>query len=46
MTDDVEVTIYGFIDRKGKVVAKFKHIHEVWKQLNAMREEAESKTNR
>jgi len=25
MTDDVEVNIYGYIDRAGKVVEKFKH---------------------
>lgn len=26
MTDDVEYNIYGFIDRQGRVVAKFRHI--------------------
>lgn len=42
MTDDDEVEIYGFIDRKGKVVVKFKNINEDWNQLKAMRKEAES----
>lgn len=42
MTDDDEVEIYGFIDRKGKVVVKFKHINEDWNLLKEMRKEAES----
>lgn len=41
MTDDDEVEIYGFIDRKGKVVVKFKHINQDWDLLKAMRMEAE-----
>lgn len=46
MTDDDEVEIYGFIDRKGKVVVKFKNINEDWNLLKAMRKEAESITNK
>ena len=46
MTDDDEVEIYGFIDRKGKVVVKFKHINENWNLLEAMRKEAESIINK
>ncbi len=42
MTDDEEVEIYGFIDRRGKVVVKFKQIHEDWNLLKAMRKEAET----
>lgn len=45
MTDDDEVEIYGFIDRKGKVIVKFKHINENWNLLKAMRKEAESIIN-
>lgn len=41
MTDDVEVTIYGFIDRKGKVLVKFSYIGKDWDQLKKMRKEAE-----
>lgn len=41
MTDDDEVEIYGFIDLKGKVVVKFKHINQDWDLLKAMRMEAE-----
>lgn len=40
MTDDEEVTIYGFIDRKGNVLVKFRCI-ENWKLLDVMRKEAE-----
>jgi len=43
MTDDYEVEIYGFIDRKGKVVVKFKNINKKWNKLKAMRKEAEAK---
>lgn len=40
MTDDREVDIYGIIDRKGKVLVKFKYIeHDA--ELDAMRAEAE-----
>lgn len=41
MTDDDEVTIYGFIDRKGNVLVRFRYIGENWKLLDAMRKEAE-----
>lgn len=43
MTDDDEVEIYGFIDRKGRVLVKFRHINEDWNQLKAMKQEAENK---
>ncbi|MBQ0058002.1 MAG: hypothetical protein KBT20_10145 [Bacteroidales bacterium] len=46
MTGDEEVEIYGFIDRKGKVVVKFKHINKDWNLLKAMRKEAESIINK
>lgn len=46
MTDDDEVEIYGFIDRKGNVVVKFKNINEDWNLLKAMRKEAESIINK
>lgn len=41
MTDDEELEIYGFIDRNGKVLVKFKHIREDWDELKSMRKEAE-----
>lgn len=41
MTDDEEVEIYGFIDRKGKAVVKFRNIKEDWRILKTMRVEAE-----
>lgn len=43
MTDDEEVEIYGFIDRNGKVLVKFRHINKDWELLKAMRKEAEIK---
>lgn len=43
MTNDVEVEIYGFIDRQGKVLAKFCHVNKNWDLLEMMRQEAESK---
>ena len=46
MTDDDEVEIYGFIDRKGNVIVKFKNINEDWNLLRAMRKEAESIINK
>ena len=42
MTDDDEVEIYGYIDRKGKVVSKFRHIQKNWDLLKQMRSEAEA----
>lgn len=41
MTDDVEVTIYGFINQNGKAVVKFRNINEDYKELDNMRKEAE-----
>lgn len=40
MTDDVEVNIYGFIDRKGNVLSKFRYIRKD-NELKEMRTEAE-----
>lgn len=45
MTDDDEVDIYGFIDRMGNVVVKFKDIHNDRNLLKAMRMEAEAIVN-
>ncbi len=45
MTNDVEVNIYGFIDRSGKVVSKFRHIAKDWTMLKQMRAEAETAVN-
>ena len=42
MSDDEEVEIYGFIDREGKVVSKFRHIHKNWDILKQMQAEAEA----
>lgn len=42
MTDDEEVVIYGFIDRKGTVVVKFRYINRDWNLLKPMRKEAEA----
>ena len=41
MTDDEEITIYGFIDQNAKVVVKFKNINECYGELDKMRKEAE-----
>lgn len=41
MTDDREVTVYGFIDRAGKVVVPFKHVKN-YAKVTDMRERAES----
>ncbi|MCD8236674.1 MAG: hypothetical protein LUD00_08485 [Prevotellaceae bacterium] len=40
MTDDEEVTLYGYIDRTGKPLVKFRKI-KGFKELHTMREEAE-----
>lgn len=42
MTDDVEVVIYGYIDRRGHVLVPFRMI-DSWSELTAMRKEAEQK---
>ena len=39
MTNDREVTIYGYVDRKGKVLVPFRAIKD-FKELKPMREEA------
>ncbi len=41
MTDDEEITIYGFIDRQMNVLVKFRYINDDWDQLKQMRAEAE-----
>lgn len=41
MTDDEQIEIYGYIDRNGKVLVKFKHIHKDWNLLRRMRQKAE-----
>lgn len=45
MTDDQEVNIYGFIDRTGKVLVKFKNIKNDG-ELIEMRKEAELKVTK
>lgn len=45
MTDDEEVTIYGFINREGRVLVKFKYIDGNLDALFAMRKEAEKIAN-
>ena len=40
MTDDEEIDIYGFIDRKGNVLSKFRYIRKD-DELKEMRVEAE-----
>lgn len=42
MTDDEEITIYGFIDQQAKVVVKFMNINECYGELDKMRKEAEN----
>lgn len=42
MTPDIEVEIYGFIDRRGKVIVKFRYINDDWNILKEMRKEAEN----
>ena len=44
MTDDVEIEIYGFIDKTGNVLVKFRAIDDN-KELIAMRNEAEEIVN-
>lgn len=39
MTDDEEITVYGYIDRQGRVLGKFRRILD-FKELNGMKEEA------
>lgn len=41
MTDDEEITIYGFIDKNAKVLVKFRNINENYSELEKMRKEAE-----
>ena len=45
MTPDEEYNIYGFIDRRGRVLSKFRHLsrYELDEKLDEMRHEAQSK---
>ena len=47
MTPDQEYNIYGFIDRRGRVLSKFRHLsrHELNEKLDEMRCEAQSKVS-
>lgn len=42
MTDDEEITIYGYVDRTGKPLTKFKYVEDL-NQLKEMRRQAENK---
>lgn len=42
MTDDEEITIYGYVDRSGKPLGKIRNIKS-FSELNAMKEEARKK---
>ena len=41
MTNDEEITIYGFIDQNANVVVKFRNINKRYGELDKMRKEAE-----
>ncbi len=43
MTDDEEITVYGFIDRQMNVLARFRYVGKSWEYLKIMRKEAEWK---
>lgn len=43
MTDDEEITVYGFIDAKMNVLVKFQYIGDDYERLTEMRREAEEK---
>ena len=47
MTPDEEYNIYGFIDRRGRVLSKFRHLsrYELDNKLDEMRREAQSKVS-
>ena len=42
MTDDEEITIYGYVDRTGKPLTKFKYVKDS-NQMKEMRRQAENK---
>lgn len=42
MTDDEEITIYGFVDRTGKPLTKFRYVEDL-NELKEMRRQAENK---
>ena len=43
MTDDEEITVYGFIDADMNVLVKFQYIGNDWERLKELRFEAERK---
>lgn len=43
MSDDVEESLYGFVDRNGYVIFPFTYIGQDWERLKSMRREAEKK---
>lgn len=45
MTDDEEITIYGYLDCKGRVVSKFRAINN-YNELDTMRKNAENSIKR
>lgn len=44
MTDDEEITIYGFIDRRGRPLVKFRYIYDI-SELDEMEKEARRNMN-
>lgn len=42
MTDDKEITVYGYIDTEMNVLVKFQYIGKDWERLKKMRSEAET----
>lgn len=42
MTDDKEITVYGYIDTEMNVLVKFQYIDKDWNRLDKMRQEAET----
>lgn len=45
MSDDVEESLYGFVNRNGDVVVPFTYIGQDWERLKSMRHQAERKAN-
>lgn len=46
MTDDKEITVYGYIDTEMNVLVKFQYVGEDWDRLKKMRCEAEIELNK
>ncbi len=42
MTDDKEITVYGYIDTEMNVLVKFQYVGKDWERLKKMRSEAET----